>query len=328
MGDPAICQCHCHTGPYAACDMPGGCGLQHRAGPPTAPAEGTPGGCTTCAVYRPDRTPRLPYRPPVCDGDRTLLDRHHVDIGRLVAALAEDHDDIADRRLYQRFGIHYREVENPGDRRVVVREVVSLGLAWADPVGALGGVAPINSKPKTPKTTGSREAPIPIRVNVIDLAGPPRVPSLTDAARPWLDDQDGFLSAATVLDLVCRDVRDTLFPDQHLPGGSVDAMVGWLRNRLDDVCDRHPAVAELASQIKDLRGALRAVADESDPPPERCDGIPCQRCDLLTLFRQPDGDVECVNVDCRAVYRPDEYDAWVKQYAASNGVKRHARSNA
>jgi hypothetical protein len=138
-----------------------------------------------------------------------------------------------------------------------------------------------------------------------------------------LDDQIGHLSAATILDLCCRDVRDTLFPDQRLPAGAVDAMVSWLRNRLDVVCDQHPAVADLAAQIKDLRGALRAVAGETEPPPQRCDGVPCRQCDLLMLFRQQDGSdgVECENVNCRAVYRPDEYEAWVKEYAAKKGVR-------
>jgi hypothetical protein len=306
MGDSRTdgCPCSCHTGPYARCDIPGGCSTEHQ------PA------CVTCTVYRPDKPARLPNWQPVCDGDRALLDRHHLEIGRLVTDLVNPERPVVDTRRYEHFGVVYFQGG--------IRHTFSRGMRPADPLAALGGVAPINSRPRAPMISGSREAPIPIQVSRVDLSGPARIPALTDQALQWPDDQAGFMSAATVLDLWCRGIRDALYPGHQLPADTVDVMVGWLRARLPEVCDRYPAVADYAREVKDLRGALRAVAGESEPPPERCD-VPCQRCDLMTLFRQPDGDVECVNSDCCRVYQPDEYTAWVQAYSARQTPRRHTR---
>lgn len=306
--------CACHTGPYTPCDYPGGCGT--RGG---CCHTGT-GACTTCPVYRPDTDPRPPNRPPVCDGDRTLLGRHLADIRDLITDLADPEPPIVNQRRYERFGIKYN---NDG-----TREPVSLGQAWADPVASIGGVAPINSRTKQPDVTGSRERPMPINANTIDLQAGARVPHLSTAAHQWPEDQTGHLSAATVLDQWVRDIRDTLHPDHTLPPATVTDMVVWLRNRVDDICDRHPAVTEFAEEIRALRSALRGVAGEIEAQPERCDGVPCKRCDMMTLFRQADTDVHCANPDCSAVYRTDEYQDWVKTFAAETKIRRHAEQNA
>lgn len=283
--------------------------------------------CTTCPTYRPDSDPRLPNRPTVCDGDRTLLDRHLSDIANLVADLSNPEHPIVERGRYERYGVEY--LKN-GERRTV-----SLGEVWREPLAAVEGVAPINSRSKAPSVSGSRERPIPIPVTALDLKAPAKVPALApsargrdEPARGWPEDQVGYLSAATVLDQWVRDVRDTLNPDHHLPAATVDELVLWLRNRVDDICDRHPAVAEFAEEIRSLRSALRAAAGEIDAQPERCDGVPCRRCDLMTLFRQPGGDISCVNPDCQAVLREDEYLDWIKTLAAEVRIKRHAEQTA
>lgn len=273
--------------------------------------------CICCPVYRADATPRIPHNPPVCDGDRTLLDRHLADIARLDEELRNDEGPIVDDRQHERFGTAYFE----GNRR----HVFSKGLRPSDPLSALGGVAPINSRSKQPDVSGSRERAIPIRVDEMDLKAPARQPNPTVQARDWPEDQIGRLSAATVLDQWVRDVREALFPDHRLPPATVADLVGWLRHRVDDICDRHPAVDEFAAEMRDLRGALRGVAGETDPPPERCEGVACKRCNMQMLFRQSDSDVHCMNVNCTAVYREEEYQDWVKTLAAEQKVKRHAQ---
>jgi hypothetical protein len=275
--------------------------------------------CLTCSLFRPDSTPRIPNYPPICDGDRALMDRHLADVANLIADLSNDEEPLIDGRRHERFGIAYFEGGH--------RHVFSRGTFPSDPLAPLGGVAPINSRTKAPSVSGSRERPIPIPVTALDLKADARVPNPSGVGRDWPEDQIGNLSAATVLDQWVRDIRDTLWPDQHLPEATVDHLVAWLRNRLQDVCDRHPAVVEFAEEIRSLRGALRSAAGETEPQPERCDGVPCKRCDLMTLFREAD-DVTCVNPDCAAVLRGDEYLEWVKTLAAEQKIKRHATQNA
>jgi hypothetical protein len=303
------CSCQCHTGPYAACDTPGGCG-NTGDGCGTDPA----GACQLCRLYRPNTRARIPHRPPVCDGDRQLLGRHVGDIANLIADLTNDEPAVVDDRRYQRIGVEYLKDGN--------RRAVSLGDVWADPTAAFGGVAPINSRSKEPAVTGSRERPIPINTTALDLKAPARVPNHTPAVADWPEDQTGHLSAATILDAWIRDTRDRLLPDHHLPPGTVDEMVAWLKHRIDLICDQHPQVADFADSIRTLRGALRSLAGETEAQPERCEGVPCRRCDLQMLYRQPGGDVECVNPDCRAILRDDEYQEWVKSLAAEIRVKQ------
>jgi hypothetical protein len=270
--------------------------------------------CTTCSLYRPDAAPRVPNRPPVCDSDRALLDRHLADVANLISDLSNDEPVLVDRRRYERFD----------------RNGTSLGETWADPLAPMGGVAPINSRSKAPSVSGSRERPIPISTNTHDLAAAAKVPSLTPSSRGWDDrsmrgwpeDQVGYLSAATTLDQWARDIRDLLFPDHHLPPATVDELVMWLRNRVDDICDRHPAVAEFAEETRSLRSALRSAAGETEPQPEPCDGVSCARCGMRAMYRRP-GDIyraECSS--CGTLYTENEYALVIADQAAVERDKR------
>jgi hypothetical protein len=273
--------------------------------------------CCLCGIYRPDREPRLPDYPPVCDGDRHLLDRYLIEIANLHADLVNDEPSIVDRRRHERFGIEW--LPKGGGRRIV-----SLGEVWSDPLAAVNGVSPIPSRSKQPTVSGSREKPLPISADRHDLKAPARQPNPSQAARDWPEDQIGRQSAATILDQWVRDTRDILFPGHHLPPATVDELVGWLRMRLDTICDRHHAVDEFAAEIRDLRGALRGATGATEPQPEHCGGIPCKRCQLLTLFRDPGGDVTCIDPNCQAVLRDDEYREWVKTLFAEEKIRRRS----
>ena len=272
--------------------------------------------CHICPVMHPDRTPRIPHTPPVCDGDRRALNTWLGDIRTWHDILVNDEQPIIDQRKHERFGTVYF----PDG----IRHVFSRGMFPSDPVAALGGVAPINSRPKTPTVTGSRERPLPVNATALDLKAPARSPNLTDQAHP--DDQIGHLSAATVLDAWVRDIRYQLYPQQHLPPTTVADLVRWLRDRLDDICDHYPDLVGFADALRRVRSPLRAAAGETEPRPELCIGVPCKqdRCGQLTLMRQPDGDIVCINPDCNAVLRPDEYDEWVKTAAK---IEQHRHAN-
>lgn len=306
MADTPTCDCTCHHGPYYPCSHVGGCGST-GCGRDTKASS-----CVTCPVLRPDNDPRLPHYPPVCDGDRALLDRHLVEIANLSDALTNPEPPVVDVRRYERF-------DRNGD---------SLGTGWADPTAAVGGVAPINSRSKQPDVSGSRDKPLPIPVHIVDLQAPLRPVRVSQPFRGDAQDQIGHIPVAVMLAEWVRNWRDTLWPGQHLPKPGIDQLVVWLRTRLQDACDQHPGIADFAEEIRNTRSALRSAAGETEPQPELCVAVPCKRCDLVTLFRQPGGDVACANPDCQTVLRADEYADWVKTLAAAHKMKRHARQNA
>lgn len=127
------------------------------------------------------------------------------------------------------------------------------------------------------RVSGSRTAPVPPRLDIVDLTlparqgsrgpfvrgqimGMPGPPSADQDTPIWeADDQIGHLSTATMLDTSVRDWAS--IRGEHLPNPTVTELVGWLINRLDWACDEHPAVDECVAEWRDLRATLRAAAD-------------------------------------------------------------------
>lgn len=133
------------------------------------------------------------------------------------------------------------------------------------------------------KVSGSREAPLPLRVDVLDLMLPsdldPLVPDVRGTV--YIDDQAGRVSVATVLDGWVRDWCEVRESGEGLPVPTVAVLAGWLDVRLDWACDDHPAIDEFAKEIRDLLAAMRAAVGESGdkmvlgPCPAMGDRGPC-----------------------------------------------------
>lgn len=126
--------------------------------------------------------------------------------------------------------------------------------------------------------TGSREAPLPIRLDVVDLALPARHAPVRD----WWQDQTGYLSVATVLDSWALDWLGTRAQGECRPEPRVQTLAGWLDARLPWACDYHHAVDEFARDLSDLTAALRAIVGEATDreylgpcPVMRASGHPC-----------------------------------------------------
>lgn len=162
---------------------------------------------------------------------------------------------------------------------------------------------------------GEVEAAMPFREDVWDLLQPVRYPPI----RAFLADQIGFLSVATVLHGWTRDWCDIRGKGENGPVSDVVAMVGWMVERTEWACDEHPAVDEFAAEIRTLSDELKRLVGDAIRRPQRCKGVPCRRCDLMTLARLADGsgDVECQNGNCKTIYRADEYDRWTRLVAAA-----------
>jgi hypothetical protein len=180
---------------------------------------------------------------------------------------------------------------------------------------------PVKGLSSAPRVAGSREAPVPVRLNDLDLLGAARVPSLTRAYKGQLADQVGELPVATVLDGWCRDWSETR--RERTPDPHPARQCGWLADRLDWAFAEHPAVDEFATEIGDLWHVLRRAAGLTIPRAEPVQGVPCRsiECDLKTLVRVPGSIyVECSS--CGALMTEDELHAWCKLLLAA--AKRKA----
>jgi len=157
------------------------------------------------------------------------------------------------------------EALEPADIRVVVEDDGTfdsptirdaLGL-HAGPVRQQAGGAPVS---------GSREAPIPINLDPVDLtlrAGPS---SIYDPTGQGWRDQIGQVPVATMLDSWVRDwISYAWCPADHLPVPTVVTLVGWLDKRLEAACDQHPAIDDFAREIRaTLHACQRAAGEASD----------------------------------------------------------------
>lgn len=268
--------------------------------------------CILCAVYRPDADPRQPNLPPVCDGDRRLLDRHLGDVAEMYGRLVHPDPPDTDDRTY----ILTVEQKLPGGAEITRYEVEY----DADPTAPIGGAGPVRGESRQPRVSGSAEPAAPAPLDALDLTLPARQATRSLFARGALGldpDQVGTLSVATILDTWVRDWRDTLWPDHSLPTPTVADLTVWLRNRVDDVCNQHPAVDEFAAEIRELRSALRGVLGETEAQPEtdRYEGISCRRCDLRGVLMRRPGDtyIECGN--CGVLSTEEELADWAARLA-------------
>jgi hypothetical protein len=155
-----------------------------------------------------------------------------------------------------------------------------------------------------PRVSGSREAPLPLRVDALDLTMPARGGTVHDMH----GDQTGHIAVASILDQWVEDWRDHRGKGERRPEPpSVIVLTDWLGKRLDDACHDHPAIDEFAADMRRLRRTLRMVTGDGPVRPERLTG-PCPGCDQLTLVKD-DGDIRCRA--CWVALSQDEYDQWV-----------------
>jgi hypothetical protein len=166
-----------------------------------------------------------------------------------------------------------------------------------------------------PRVTGTRERPLPLRVDVLDLSMPARLETVNGR-----EDQVGLPSIASTLASWVDDWIAIRGQHEHMPRQTVTALADWLDNRLDWAAEHHPAFDDFADEIRRLHSQTRVALEITDPRPQLCVGVPCRHCDLLALFRRSDGsgDVECGA--CGTLLRPDEYREWTMLVAAQHAA--------
>lgn len=165
----------------------------------------------------------------------------------------------------------------------------------------------------TQRVTGSREAPVPVNIDAVDLSAHARNGNATQEAKEHPEDQIGQIAVASILDQWAADWRDEMAFRQTLPAPTVPGLTHWLSDRCEWACDRHPAIDEFAAEMGRLRAVLRGVLGLTEPEPEFCDGVVCRKCDRYALYRESDY-VECDH--CGLLYSWAEYAEWVGLLAA------------
>lgn len=177
------------------------------------------------------------------------------------------------------------------------------------------------------RPTGKPGSRMPLAVDPLDLTMPGRVLGLafidseSYPKQQQLSDQIGHDSVASLLDSWVRDWRDHRGKGEKLPVPTALVLVDWLLKRYQEACDDHPAVDEFASEIKALHNAMRHMAGEIPPRPERL-WVPCRGCNQLWMFRTA-GEaypISCEIDGCGLSYTEDEYATWTGLVAAQ--VKR------
>jgi len=188
-----------------------------------------------------------------------------------------------------------------------------------DPVAALLPAGAVVVASRNPRVSGSPEDMLAVRY--VEAGVGKTVLRPDRKGRVYADDQTGEVPPAVLLDSWARDWQTIphVGLGEFLPPPTVELLCAWLLARLGLALRHHPAMAEFYEEIASLHGRLWGEAGRSEARPELCVGVPCRRCDLLSLWRNADGsnDVECHNPDCRTMYRADEYRRWVSLVAAA-----------
>lgn len=241
--------------------------------------------CVIC--QHPDR---IPERGQVCEPDRA----------RLAADLAELPELIAEATTLT--------LPAPAPH-VAYRYVgAKLGCANRIPLTAHTVTSGPTGSPGRVRVTGTRTAPLPISVELLNLIGPGSA-SVSDPH----GDQIGELPPRWWLLTVSEDWAEQLGYTLRART-TVAALVRWLSNHLDWACDHHPAVDDFAAELRRQRGILRNAAGLVPAKPEPCDGVACPKCDLRALYRAPgSGLIHCGT--CPHLMTPQEYDDAVREQA-------------
>lgn len=259
--------------------------------------------CVLCRIYRPDVNPRIAEV--VCPGDLLRLERDLLAIPGLFRRVADGDTVEADTRWYE-------TVDDDGNATGQLRR--------CDPVASLLPAGAIRAREHRPSITGSREAPLPINVDAIDLIAAPRAGAATGDPR----DQVGYLPVATVLDGWARHVREHLVPNFRLPRRGVTHLVRFLHNQLYAIVEELPgSLPALAGDLRGLCAALRHILGDTDPAPQPLLGVRCRHCKTMsTLVPWSDGRyVECRT--CGQLYNPGDRVALAKEQVAALAQPRH-----
>jgi hypothetical protein len=253
--------------------------------------------CTICTPHRGDH-PRTPRTPPICDACRNTALTTITTIKTLHTELTTDQPPEPDTRQWER----------PKDWKKPTEETTT---TWCDPISALLPTMAPAAKIGGDHVTGSREAPIPVNLDHVDLAAPPRIrwglDGLTAQGQADHEHQIGQLPIATILTTWARDWAHHRSMREH-PPADVPGLCDWLHDRTQDTYTTHPDAPRYHADIRSIRADLNRILGHLDIPDYKR-GIPCPQCGKWDLVRPNGSDyIECRR--CPGLLSPTEYDQW------------------
>lgn len=150
----------------------------------------------------------------------------------------------------------------------------------------------------TERVSGTHEAPIGARVDVLDQQLP-LSPRAHDHIHGIRGDQIGAAPAVVVLDAIAShwlEVRRSRGLREHRPVPTVANLCTWLADRLDWACERLPdSIDTHALELKGLVGRLYSLnGNTRSKDPEPLPATPCKRCGQIALVRV-EGQTVCTN---------------------------------
>lgn len=159
---------------------------------------------------------------------------------------------------------------------------------------------------------GSREPPVPIDLDVLDLVLNVQYSTTWGHEYSYLEDQVGYVPILTELDRLITWAHFAWFPTDPLPVHVHQEVANealWLRLRLERLCGLSTDVQAVYGALRRCHGALVHALGEDAPRAELVTGR-CVKCRFKTLYRNPESEfVECAN--CAALLTLDEYEAQV-----------------
>lgn len=150
---------------------------------------------------------------------------------------------------------------------------------------------------RSERVTGSKEAPIGARVDVLDQQLPVTA-NTADPIRANVGDQIGETPAGVVLDLIVSEWLEGRRRDgyrERRPVPTVSNLTSWLRDRLDWACSHLPdSIDAHADEIRQLCGRLYALNGNVKAKTEPIPATPCKHCGHIALVRV-EGQTVCTN---------------------------------
>lgn len=181
------------------------------------------------------------------------------------------------------------------------------------------------------RVAGSREAPVPLVLDVVDLTHGGHRGYATADGRLWAEDQIGHMAIRARLGSWAQDwlSYDWCRSDRLPEHTTAYALAAWLGKWADDACSHHPAVDEFADEMVEVLATIRAyvprmVEEDEQPPKQRPEPrtAPCPACDMTSLWWFPSEErVRCDTDGCNRVMTDDEYARWARLVIADERTR-------
>ena len=191
--------------------------------------------------------------------------------------------------------------------------------------------ATLDATPSTTRTehvTGTQDAPLGVRIAVLDELHTGPTIATANPPIPTGPDQEGTLPTTRILHHIAHTwltAWQERHPHEHLPAPTVENLANWLTNRLNWALDTLPHLTPThTAYLHALDRRLDHLNGGGTHKPTPIDGVPCRECNRYSLIRQND-TITCTAHGCRCRMSPDEYTRWTK-LAAAHAQQDHQKA--